>query len=63
MNEDRLRSLNSEIERQDREFQAFAETLTALGEAEVAVPHEVLEDLDAATKPITPAAPPAGIRV
>lgn len=52
----------AELARQDAQFEAFAQTLTSLGDVELAVPHQILEDLDAATKPINLAAPLVGIR-
>lgn len=52
----------AELARQDAQFDAFAQALTSLGDVQLGVPHEVLEELDAATKPMNLAAPIVGIR-
>lgn len=62
MNDDRLAAIHAEIQRQDAQFDAFEKTLKELGDAMLAVPTEILEDLDATATPFNPVTPVVGVR-
>jgi hypothetical protein len=56
-------TMEEALARQNDEFETFAKTLRGLGDVELAIPHEIVDELDAATKSMAnPAAPIAGIR-
>jgi hypothetical protein len=62
MSQTYLAALRAALEGQDEEFRAFERCLTALGDGELAVPCEMLEDFDAVTTACNPPLPVDGIR-
>lgn len=51
MNDQTLKSLEAELERQNASFAEFENALRDLGDVELAVPHAFLEELDELTTP------------
>lgn len=51
MNDEKLKSLEAELERQNALLAEFESTLRALGDVELAVPHAFLDELDELSAP------------
>jgi hypothetical protein len=64
MNDEKLKTIAAEIERQNEALKELEATLQSLGDVELAVPHAFVDELDELTKPRppTPAMPTFGIR-
>jgi hypothetical protein len=64
MSHDALKAIEDELARQNEAFASFKQTLESLGDVELQVPNEAIEELDdlAASRPYTPAMPCTGIR-